>query len=183
MIITFIKDSTKGRIVSMRFFFVAPGLFFSIFCGAHPPPLFSISAGVFDVKRARYRTWELSGEVQLQYTSSYRVLNVRPIFGGMATIDGSSYLYGGINFDLTFDAFVLAPGFAAGWYRAGGGKQLGYPLEFRSCLELAWQGRDWRRIGIRLSHLSNAHLGHKNPGEESLVLFYSIPIKRGFPFK
>ena len=168
--------------VTKRFFLVL--IFLGMPCIAlNPPALLSFSAGAFDVLRSRHRTWEFSLEYQLQYTSSYRTLNFRPTFGFMLTAQTSSYLYAGINFDLTFHDFVVSPGFAAGWYRHGHGKDLGFPLEFRSCLECAWQWQDWRRLGVRLSHLSNASIGRRNPGEESLVLFYSIPIRKGFPFK
>ena len=101
----------------------------------------------------------------------------------MATIEGTSYLYAGLNFDLfAGEKIVIAPGFAAGWYRAGGGKNLAVILEFRSGVELAWQFEDASRLGVHFYHLSNASLGSRNPGEESLVLFYDIPIKSGFPF-
>ena len=93
----------------------------------------------------------------------------------MANAWGSTYLYGGINFDLLFwDHLLIAPGFAAGWYNQGSGKDLGYPVEFRSGIELSYQFDDWRRLGIHFYHLSNASIGHRNPGEESLDVYYSI---------
>lgn len=101
----------------------------------------------------------------------------------MANADGAFYVYTGINFDLLFfDHFLFAPGFAGGYYANGRGKDLGYPIEFRSGIELGWQFADWHRLGIHFYHLSNASLGRRNPGEESLVLYYDIPLRKGFPF-
>ena len=110
-------------------------------------------------------------------------LEFRPLVGLMGTVRGSVYAYFGINFDLLFcDHILFAPGFAAGYYYKGQGKDLGYPIEFRSGIELAWQFNDWRRLGVHFYHLSNASIGKRNPGEESLVFYYDIPIKKGFPF-
>ena len=96
----------------------------------------------------------------------------------MNTIEGNGYLYTGINFDIELGShIILAPGFAAGYYWVGHGKELGFPLEFRSGVELAWQRANSVRLGVHFYHLSNAHLGWKNPGEESFVFYYEVPIK------
>lgn len=155
-------------------------------CIAAPPPhLFSVATGAFDFHKEKWRTWEFALEYKA-YVSALAVgqyLTVRPVIGAMATVEGTFYGYGGINFDLLFlDHLHFSPGFAAGYYAAGQGKPLGYPLEFRSGVELGWRFSDWSRVGIHFYHLSNAHLGPKNPGEESLVFFYDIPIRKNFPF-
>lgn len=161
-------------------------LLFSTLHAVRQTDLFSVSTGIFDLMREKHRTWEFSLEYKFHISrlkSPFRFLEFRPLIGAMGTIEGSSYLYAGINLDLfPCDQIVIAPGFAAGWYRAGKGKDLGYPLEFRSGVELAWQFKDASRLGVHFYHLSNASLGDRNPGEESLVLFYDIPIKSGFPF-
>ncbi len=145
----------------------------------------SFYSGVFDLMRERHRTFEFGVEYKFfpSWGSPLHFMAFRPLLGVMANALKSTYLYGGIDFDLfASDHFVITPGFAAGWYSAGDGKNLGYPLEFRSCLETAWQFNDQGRLGVMFYHISNAGLGSRNPGEESLVLFYDIPIKRGFPF-
>ncbi len=151
-----------------------------------PPDLFSFAIGAFDFYREKNRTWEFEAEYKFHaraLKSPIDCLEFCPLLGLMATAKGTVYVYGGINFDLLFwDHLLIAPGFAAGYYHAGGGKNLGYPLEFRSGIELAWQFKDWHRLGVHFYHLSNASLGNRNPGEESLVLYYDIPIKKGFPF-
>jgi hypothetical protein len=153
---------------------------------ACPPDFLSVAAGAFDFYREKNRAFE--GEIEYKFLLKclkppYDCVQFRPLVGVMATAKGSFYAYLGINFDLLFwDHILFAPGFAAGYYAAGKGKNLGYPIEFRSGVELAWQFSDWHRLGIHFYHLSNASLGRRNPGEESLVLYYDIPLIKGFPF-
>lgn len=161
-------------------------LFCPLFSDTCPPDFFSIGAGGFDFYREKHRTFEFELEYKFHLKClkpPNRFLQFRPLVGVMATAKGSFYGYLGINFDLLFfDHILFAPGFAAGYYAHGGGKNLGYPIEFRSGIELAWQFSDWHRLGVHFYHLSNASIGKRNPGEESLVLFYDIPIISGFPF-
>lgn len=155
---------------------------------ASPPPDFlSFASGIFDLLHDRSRTWEIAMEYKFhlkKWHSPNRYLEFRPLIGLMGTVRGAVYCYLGLNFDLLFlDHLLFAPGFAAGYYHSGKeGKNLGYPIEFRSGVELAWQFADWHRLGLHFYHLSNASIGSKNPGEESLVLFYDIPLVKGFPF-
>lgn len=153
---------------------------------AHPPDFLSFAIGAFDFYRKKNRSFECDIEYKFHLQclkSPNRYLQFRPLVGVMATAKGSFYAYLGINFDLLFGEHILfAPGFAGGYYAAGNGKNLGYPIEFRSGVELAWQFSDWHRLGIHFYHLSNASLGRRNPGEESLVLYYDIPLVKGFPF-
>ena len=160
--------------------------FFPLVLQAALPDWISVGGGIYDLMRERHRTAELEIEYKFHLkwlTAPFQCLEFLPLVGVMANVQGSGYLYGGINFDfLFFDHLVFAPGFAAGYYWKGSGKDLGYPLEFRSGVELGWKFFDSRRLGVHFYHLSNASLGRRNPGEESLVLFYDIPITNKFPF-
>ncbi len=149
------------------------------------PDQFSVYGGVFDFMRTRHRTFELGMEYKFYpgWRSPLDFLDFRPLFGVMTNVKMSTYLYGGINFDLfPTEHLVIAPGFAAGWYNKGDGKNLGYPIEFRSGVSISWQLDDQTRFGFYFYHLSNASLGRKNPGSESIVFLYDIPIRSGFPF-
>lgn len=146
----------------------------------------SFAGGVFNITKEKYRTAELEMEYKFHvkaFSAPFECLEFLPLVGVMTNLRGGGYLYGGLNFDfLFFDHLVFAPGFAAGYYWQGGGKDLGFPLEFRSGIELGWQFSDQRRIGFHFYHLSNASIGKKNPGEESLVFYYDLPIRKCFPF-
>jgi lipid A 3-O-deacylase len=70
------------------------------------------------------------------------------------------------------------PSFGVGWYDGdASGLDLGHPLELRTAVELAHERPDGTRIGISLSHLSNAQLGAHNPGVEVLKLVLAIPLR------
>jgi len=45
-------------------------------------------------------------------------------------------------------------------------------------LEVAYRFDDRSRLGLSISHYSNAGLGDDNPGTESLMLNYSVPLKK-----
>lgn len=169
-----------------KWFLVSSLLFAQVMQSLPPSDYLSFAMGAFDFTREKHCTWEFDAEYKFHLKclqSPWQFLEFRPLLGLMATAMGTVYVYGGINFDLLFwDHFLLAPGFAAGYYSAGHGKNLGYPLEFRSGVEVGYQFSDTHRMGIHFYHLSNASIGKRNPGEESLVFYYDIPIKRGFPF-
>ena len=60
--------------------------------------------------------------------------------------------------------------------RSQDGEDLGYPLEFLSRIEVARVFSHNRRLGLRLSHISNGHLSEHNPGDESLALVFAFPV-------
>ena len=63
-----------------------------------------------------------------------------------------------------------------GAFTRGGGKNLGSNVEFRTGAELAWRFDDRSRLGVALHHISNAGLTQRNPGTETIMLNYSIPL-------
>ena len=152
-----------------------------LFAQGKPPiedaKLLNVGAGVFNIVRNRK-----SMNFQVEYRSDYAfyrnsMLFFRPLVGAMATTRGSGYLYAGIAFDIfLFPELVFTPSFAPGIYIKGGGMELGFPLEFRSSVELSYRFKNKSRFGGMFYHLSNASLGFRNPGTECLVFFYSIPL-------
>ena len=71
---------------------------------------------------------------------------------------------------------IFTPSFGAGYYDEGDGKKLGNKLEFRTTFEISYQLSNNDRVGLSLSHISNANIGDKNPGVEILSLSYQIPF-------
>ena len=97
---------------------------------------------------------------------------------------GERYLAAGFFCELPLvSRLVLTPAFAAGWYDAGDsdGYDLGFPVEFRTALQLDWCFHSGVRLGITAFHLSNASLGFHNPGTETLAIVLSIPFSRSAP--
>jgi opacity protein-like surface antigen len=117
----------------------------------------------------------------LQFGAEYRLTpynyGLRPTIGVNVTTDGSVYGYGGLNWDIPLieKQLYLIPNFMIGGYSQGDGKDLGHGLEFRSGIELAYQFPSEDRLGIAFNHISNASLGDKNPGAETLLINYAMP--------
>lgn len=114
----------------------------------------------------------------LEYRWEDQFNGLRPVIGVMGTTDSAAYLYGGAYWDLPLNTapFVITPGFQAGAYSNGNGKDLGYGLEFRSTIEASYEFDSGQRIGLGFSHLSNASLGDDNPGTETLQIVYQHPM-------
>ena len=49
-------------------------------------------------------------------------------------------------------------------------------LEFRTSAELAYRFDNNNRIGVAITHLSNANIYNQNPGTETITLNYSVPM-------
>ena len=103
--------------------------------------------------------------------------SIHPMVGAFVTTDSSAYAYAGLHWDIEVIAkqFYISPNFAAGVYRKGDGKDLGGAINFRSGLEFEYQMPNEHRVGLAINHISNASIYNKNPGEETLLLNYSIP--------
>ena len=144
---------------------------------AQDPGFLSVGAGAFDFLETEHR----SAQFELQYRSGYKLWVFQPMLGASVTTDSQAYVYAGISLDIFFgNRWVLRPSFAPGLYRQGDGKDLGHTVEFRSAVELAYRFDDRSRLGLELYHRSNAGLDERNPGEESLMLNYSIPLTKIF---
>ena len=141
---------------------------------AQEPSLFTVGAGAFDIFDD-----ETTAEFRLEYIFPERqkIGIFTPFIGFSGTANSGSYVYSGIGVDLFFgNNFVVTPSFGAGLYGNGDGKDLGNPLEFRSGITFAARLSDYSRIGITFHHISNAGLNERNPGEESILVLYSVPI-------
>ncbi len=142
---------------------------------AGDPDFLALAIGGYDVNDN-----ETSAEFRIEYRSNRKYLFLKPMIGLLGNSDGGVYGYGGVNLDLFLaKRWVVMPNFAIGGYRRGGSKDLGSVIEFRSGLEIAYRFDDRSRLGIAFSHISNASIDDNNPGTESLVLVYSIPLGNG----
>ena len=138
------------------------------------PGFLIFGAGVFDMFDD-----ETTGEFRLEYVfpETDKLSLFTPFIGLSGTVKGATYGYAGIGLDLYFDdKAILTPNFAAGIYGNGDGKDLGYAIEFRSGFNFMVALNDNSRVGFSFHHVSNAGLDDRNPGEESLLFIYSIPI-------
>ena len=142
------------------------------------PAFLSLGLGYFDVNERD----EDAVDFRVEYRHGQKLWIFKPWVGVEATTDGALYGVGGILVDIFFGRrVVVTPSFGAGAYYDGDGKDLGSTIEFRSQIELAYRFNDRSRLGVALSHISNAGIGDDNPGTEILTLYYSIPFGKIFP--
>ena len=135
------------------------------------PDFITIGAGAFDLNDDH-----TAAELDIQLRLNTRLWIFRPQVGLFVTSDAGYYAWGGLSTDIYFGRrWVLSPSFGIGGHHEGDGKDLGGTLEFRSALELAYRFDDASRLGLQFGHLSNASIYDSNPGENFLILNYSIP--------
>lgn len=138
------------------------------------PAFVTFAVGAYDVNDDEDNT----AEFRLEYRSNEQFFHLKPFAALAGTASGSLFVGAGVLMDIYFGRrFVLTPSFAPHFYSQGGSdKDLDYPLEFRSQLELAYRFDNRARLGLSISHYSNASLGDSNPGVETLALNYSYPL-------
>jgi len=136
------------------------------------PDFLVLGAGGFDVNDDM-----TAAEFDAQFRLNTRLWIFRPQVGLFVTSDAGFYAYAGFYSDFHFgDRVVLSPSIAVGGFHEGDGKDLGGAIEFRSAIELAYKFENKSRLGVQLGHLSNASIYDSNPGEEFIILNYSIPV-------
>ena len=142
------------------------------------PPHLAVGVGAFDITpSASHPDARTAAEFRGEYRFGDVAWFIAPFVGVSGTSDGAFYGYGGFGFDINFSPnLVLTPNAAAGFFERGSGTNLGSWWEFRTGAELAWRFADLSRLGVAFHHTSNAGLTKRNPGEQSIMLMYSIPM-------
>lgn len=139
-----------------------------------PIPLLSVGGG--HVHAGSHHSGSF---VQVEYQwGQYLWWRIRPQAILIAPEIHSLFFGLGIGFEFYFkESFVITPNFSPGLYYQGGWRNLGLPLEFRSCLDVAYELRNKVRVGGQISHISNASISSKNPGANFFAFFVSFPLK------
>ncbi len=127
--------------------------------------------GMFDFSDDK----QSSGLLGLQHQNEELFRNsflgkLSPITGGFFTEKSAFYLYSGVQAEYELGSLTITPSFAPGYYNYGNGKDLGYPLEFKSEVQMSFNLSDSSHLGMSYNHISNASLGTKNPGANSYML-------------
>lgn len=140
------------------------------------PDYLTVSAGWFDLNRKK----DEGAEFRIEYRSDYNLWKMKPFLTLAVASNSMTFLGAGVLMDVYFGKrWVLTPSFAPTWWRGETSNlNLGHAVEFRSQIELAYRFDDRSRIGLSISHYSNASLGDTNPGTESVMINYSIPFSK-----
>ena len=149
--------------------------------------------GIYDVKFDGSST-NYATDIRFERRFDYNLVDIgpkqdnffylKPFAGLEATTDSAFYILGGFYLEDNLGKLFLGnenswnftPSFGLGYYDDGNGKKLGNKLEFRTAFELSYELENKDRIGISLSHISNANIGKKNPGAEIISLSYQKPF-------
>ena len=136
-----------------------------------PAHLLCTGLGVAEVlDKPRFCTWN----VELRPAWSYRHLHPW-FFIGTGKHD-TCYAAAGVLADFALgERWRLTPSFGVGYYNSSG-LTLGHHAEFRSGIEISRRFRNGQRLGLAFAHLSNGSLGDRNPGTETLGLFWALPL-------
>lgn len=138
-----------------------------------PDSHISVSSGMYDVLHKGKK----SLENRLEFRNFHRLWEIRPLAGIMFNMDEAFYLYGGLLSEITvIGNLTFIPSFCAGYYRSGRSNDLGYDIEFRTQVEFTYEFPSGLKIGTGYSHISNADLGNRNKGVESLIFSYYMPL-------
>ena len=141
------------------------------------PPHIALGGGAWDVLPGHAKASSPAAELRGEYRFGDVWWILSPFIGLSGTSQGDFYSYFGFGFDINFGPnWVLTPNVAAGYWARGGGIHLGSWWEFRSGAELDYRFADATRIGVAVHHMSNAGLTKQNPGEESVTLYYAVPL-------
>lgn len=145
---------------------------------ADDPAFISFGAGYFDFNRQK----DPGAEFRVEYRSDYKLWQLKPFVAAGGATSGHGFIGAGVLLDVFLGRrFVVTPSFAPHYYFGGNDDlDLGYALEFRSQLEFAYRFDDRSRLGLAISHYSNAGLGDSNPGTEILSVYYSVPFDKLF---
>jgi len=139
-------------------------------------PMFSMTAGQIGV----FDSIEEPVLVGVEYQGNpFEVFkfDIIPSIGYMRSEGGSQYLFTTLRYDYWLDQkWVVTPIWGLGYFEDDNEIILGHELEFISGIEVAYEFENHHRLGLMFSHLSNAGLSSTNPGTETLVLSYSMPI-------
>ncbi len=139
------------------------------------PNYVDLGIGAFDIfTRDRHTSTSASARVELRVGE--KLYGFGPLIGLMANTDGGVNGYGGLYVDLAVGDVVVTPIAAVSGYARGEGSDLGGVFLFRIGLGAAYEFENRLRIGVRLSHLSNASIHDDNPGEEEIYLTVALPF-------
>lgn len=145
---------------------------------ANEPSVVEFGAGAFDVAREEH--W-LSHGTPAAFSLALRLGSkawyAGPIVGALANHQGGLYGYGGFYVDLSpihARRWRFGPSFGVGGYRRGQSKPLTHTLAFQVAGTMTYDLDGRSRLGLTVSHISNAFIYDPNPGAESILLTYGF---------
>lgn len=140
-----------------------------------------LGVGAFDViaNEGRDKGVRNGGTVpegRIEYRLGEKLYGIGPLLGLSVNGNGGVYGYAALYSDLRLGHWYLSPSAGLGGYDRGSGKELGSTFLFHLGLDAGWRFDDGSRVGLKMTHISNAYLFEDNPGNESALVTYTIPL-------
>jgi lipid A 3-O-deacylase len=141
------------------------------------PTLLDLGSGVYDIIGNAHRNE--TGAVDAELRLGRRWWGIGPAVGTIVDLRGGGMAYVGIDSDFALGPVVVTPlaGLGGWWRGSSSDENLGGTFEFRLSLETAYAFDSGSRLGVRFGHISNADTHKVNPGENDLMLTYSLPLR------
>ena len=144
-------------------------------------PRASLGLGQFNFMEDGTGPYNKTSEVMnLEIHSGKKLFNlIKPFAGFLGTTAGTYYGYGGFGIDGYYTKkknIILSPAVACGYYKDGSEIKAGNHMEFYIGIDLFYRFKNNVRLGMGIFHISNADSGYRNPGSETLILKYQVPI-------
>jgi hypothetical protein len=140
------------------------------------PSEFLVGAGVLNVRQGRQRDQSMG---VIEYRFPELKWNVRPWAGFARAERGTNFVSAGVLYTLEMSSGLkLSAGWAPTFYDMSHGWDLGAKLNFYSFIEAGYGFKNGHVMSLRFGHLSNAGLGYRNPGTETVQLSFAVPFLR-----
>lgn len=120
---------------------------------------------------------DASAELRIEYRVGEKWNALAPLFGVLATSEGAVFGYLALYTDIRVgERWYITPAAGFGGYAEGDDKDLGGVFQFHLGLDLSYRLDSGHRLGLKVAHISNAFIHDRNPGAESLLLTYTLPL-------
>ena len=171
-------NNNKFYLVFLVFFLSINSPVFSQNSNNEDYPLINITAG----KIAAFNPEDRSNIFGFEYRSkNFSKWKLHPTIGYLRNSHCIQFLHIDLKHDWHLKKnFIFTMGLGAGVFDSNEAIDLGNPIEFKSSFELAYRFKNGLRLGVEAYHVSNSKLSNKNPGTESVVLSFSVPLKAIF---
>jgi len=138
------------------------------------PSYLDLGVGSFGSGAAHLAPDSAEGRIELRYGK--KLFHLGPALGLLANTNGGLFGYGGLYADVRLGNLVITPFGGLGGYHRGDGEHLGGTFQFRLSLAVAYELANRSRLGVQYAHISNAGIHDINPGDNELLVTYSLPL-------
>lgn len=135
---------------------------------------FGLSIGAYDP----FTHDDLAASLGIEYQPGIKIAGLlQPLFGAMATNDGTFLGYGGLGVPVELNSnWMLMPSAAIGYYEDGDGYDLDRHAVYRIGAELAYVFENKSRLGLNAHVITNGKSFDSEDRTEVISLMYTMPI-------